>query len=414
MRTSRSTQASERFVIRLLPYFRLFAVDGKRYLESSLQERAVPLDDALLFVVRGLARGPAPSASALGDSQSGVKGALSTLHGLGLIAFGDERVDLGARLAAGVRELPWVDNIELTNICPMECVMCPTGTGRMTRPKGHMDFAIFAKLIDEIAPTKNGGKPIALHNLGESTLHPRLPELVRYASERGLTTELSANPGHLPLALFRALEDAGLSRLILSLDGTDAETLTRIRGKGAKGDVAFANLDAILENRRAREHRTPTRVLIQMIRQRANASQAHAFLERYGALGLERTSAYVKELDANTVDEHADTAETLYEIGRAERPYLCRAPWRTVVVLWNGDVVPCCHDANGAVVYGNLTSSSLADVWQGPIARGLRDRLARGAPEASDPCSGCAHRPDTFPMPAVEGDNDVVEEPLHW
>lgn len=400
-------------MIRLLPYFRLYAVDGHRYLESSLQERAVPLDDALLFVVRALSRGPVATASALGDSQSGVKGALSTLRGLGLIAVGDEHVDLGARLSSGTPQLPWVDNIELTNICPMECAMCPTGTGRMSRPKGHMDIAVFQKLVDEIAPGKNGGKPIALHNLGESTLHPRLPEMVRYAAERGLITELSANPGHLPLALFRALEDAGLSRLIVSLDGTDAATLTRIRGRGAKGEVAFTNLDAILEDRRARGHAT-TRVLVQMIRQRANASQASAFLARYGALNLPSTSAYVKELDANTVDEKAGTDETLYEIGRAERPYLCRAPWRTVVVLWNGDVVPCCHDANGAVVYGNLRTASLADVWQSATARGLRDRLARGAPDPSDPCSGCAHRPDTFPMPVVDGDAGIADEPLHW
>jgi radical SAM protein with 4Fe4S-binding SPASM domain len=404
-------------LIRLLPYFRLYAIEGQRYLESSLQERAVPLDDALLFVVRSLARAPGnavATASALGDAQSGVKGALSTLRGLGLIAIGDERIDLAARLNEGVREVPWVDNIELTNICPMECVMCPTGTGRMTRARGHMDVALFQRLVDEIAPTKNGGKPIALHNLGESTLHPRLAEMVRYASERGLVTELSANPGHLPLSLFRALEDAGLSRLIISLDGTDAATLTRVRGKGARGDVAFANLDAILDDRRARAGNVTTRVLIQMIRQRANASQARAFLERYGALSLPLTSAYVKELDANTVDENAGTDDTLYEIGRAERPYLCRAPWRTVVVLWNGDVVPCCHDANGAVVYGNLATSTLADVWAGPIARGLRERLARGAPNASDPCSGCAHRPDTFPMPTVGAGEDVVEEPLHW
>ncbi len=408
-------------MIALRPWLRLFRAGDAAFIESVLEERALPLDDALAAVVRALGAAPVQSsidlAARTGLDKGAVHGALSRLSGLKLIevavddgaAARDARSELWAALSRGAPDVPVVDNVELTNICPMSCVMCPTGTGRMVREKGWMEPGLFKKLVDEVAPHNNHGKPLTLHNLGESTLHPQLAEMVHTAARAGLATELSANPGHLPLALYAALEEAGLSRLVLSVDGVDEDTLTRIRGKGARADAAFANLEAIFEHRRG--SRAPgaagggTRILVQMIRQRDNADQAEAFMARFGALGLDDVTAYVKEIDANT------DGDELYEIGRPRRPYLCRAPWRTVVVLCNGDVVPCCHDENGAVVYGNLATSSLRDAWRSGAAEGLRARLSSSTVASSDPCDGCAHRADRYGLPPLD---EIPQEPLHW
>lgn len=397
-------------MIRLRPTIRVFASGGRRWLESVVAERAVPLEDALHDVVKSLAAEPAASSGALlarfpGVDRGVLGGALAKLRELDLLAV-DGAPDRGLweRLADGCPDVPVVDSIELTNVCPMSCAMCPTGSGRMTRDKGRMDRAVFAKVIDELAATGAQTKPLQLHNLGESLLHDELADFVRLATSRGIATELSANPGWLTFDLYRALEDAGLSRLVVSLDGVDAETLTAVRGRGAKAERAFAHVDAILAHRRATLRATP-RLVLQMIRQRKNAHQHEAFLARYGALGIEGVAAYLKELDANT-------DESLVAIGvpgRPPRPYLCRAPWRTVVVLWDGRVVPCCHDANAAVVLGDVKEATLSEIWRGPAARRLRDDLAGGRPSA--PCTTCAHRADRYAPSSLD---DVPEEPLHW
>ena len=42
--------------------------------------------------------------------------------------------------------MPFVDQIELTNRCPMRCGFCPRGVpGRMQRPLGFMDVALFER-----------------------------------------------------------------------------------------------------------------------------------------------------------------------------------------------------------------------------------------------------------------------------
>jgi radical SAM protein with 4Fe4S-binding SPASM domain len=393
-------------VIKLRPYLRLFRADGQAMLESVLAERAVPLDDAMLAVLRALSRGPVRSSSELDvDFPRGeVNGRLSLLHGLGLIstAAGGEPPPYGAFKV----DQPIIDQVELTNICPMQCVMCPTGTGRMTRHREHMSRELFERVVDEAVKGPRT-KPLTLHNLGESLLHPQLAEFVKLASDRGLQTEVAGNPGHLNFDLYRALEDAGLTRLVLDVDGTDRETLEAIRGKGARGDRAFENLEHVLSWRRERPREYP-RIVLQMIRQDRNSAQHQTFVERYARRDITGVEAYLKEVDANTVE--AGPLRIFQEL-RPRRPYLCRAPWRSVVVLVNGDVVPCCHDANGAVVYGNLKEKSLADIWAGDVVKALRERMAQQSLTKGEPCDACAHRADRYPLPNLD---EIPEEPLHW
>jgi radical SAM protein with 4Fe4S-binding SPASM domain len=272
-----------------------------------------------------------------------------------------------------------------------------------------MEQALFARIVDEAAAGPRT-KPLTLHNLGESLLHPGLPAFVALATSRGLTTELSANPGHLSPERYQALEDAGLGRLVLDVDGLDQQTLESIRGPGARGDRAFAWLDAVLDHRRRHPRQYP-HIVLQMIRQRQNAHQHEAFLEKYGAMGIEGVDAYLKEVDANTVETSAAGGLPIFVEHRPRRPYLCRAPWRSVVVLVDGSVVPCCHDENGRVVLGNLSSQSLAEIWSGPEVAALRERLRTNSLMADEPCATCAHRADRYPLPDLD---DVAVEPLHW
>ncbi|MGC4121105.1 MAG: SPASM domain-containing protein [Myxococcales bacterium] len=381
--------------MKLSRYLRLFRSGGRCFAESVLDERSVELDELALALVRVLAE-ERPVPPELADR-------LPMLLDLGL-AVASEGAD-EARLAQAhgpAAAEPIIDQIELTNRCPMTCAMCPKGNGRDDRPLGQMDGGLFRAVLAQVSSLQRQWKPLALYYEGESLLHPELDTFVQLAAEAGVRPELSVNPALLGLDRYRALEEAGLFRLVLSLDGLDAATLEGVRGRGARAEQAVRNVDAILEHRA--KTRSPSPVLVlQMLRLKTNAHQQAEFFTRYANTGLPGVLAYLKPLDANTPPH-------LFAPGEEPRPMLCNAPWRTVVILWDGRVVPCCHDPKAEWVLGDLTKQSLAEVWRSEQAERLRLRLRTGWPSPEGPCGMCAHRPDEWVRPSLD---DIPEEP-HW
>lgn len=140
---------------------------------------------------------------------------------------------------------PMLYNVELTNACPMRCVACPR-TRVMTRPVGFMDIGLFKGLIDELAELwpKRPKNDLALHHFGESLLHPRFDEAMRYAGERGFRAVLSCNPLALTEGRAQRLFAAQPAQVILMMDGYDDESFFRARG--VKGVYAKSLENALL------------------------------------------------------------------------------------------------------------------------------------------------------------------------
>ena len=47
---------------------------------------------------------------------------------------------------------PVLNSIETTNLCNMQCLMCPRGSGKMTRPLKTMNVDVFIDIINQIKP----------------------------------------------------------------------------------------------------------------------------------------------------------------------------------------------------------------------------------------------------------------------
>ena len=276
---------------------------------------------------------------------------------------------------------PFVDQIELTNHCPMRCRFCPRGTeGAMTRPRGFMDLDLFRRLLAQLHPNQASYRPLELHHLGESLLHPQVVEFVRAAREAGLRTEMSVNPALLTPALGQGLLEAGLSRLVVSLDGMDEETLRDLRGPAARFSKAVNHLETLLD--KVAQMKTPPRIVIQMLDLQRNQHQHDAFLERWNRRGLPTVTAYIKDLDGVDPDLGAPSSRPLV--------HLCTYPWKSVVVLWDGRVVPCCRDADAQAVLGDLSQKSLAEIWRGREVASLRHHHRRSTIPEDHLCHDCA------------------------
>jgi radical SAM protein with 4Fe4S-binding SPASM domain len=273
------------------------------------------------------------------------------------------------------RGFPVVDQIELTNRCPYSCKMCPRTT-EMSRALGNMPLELFERIIAQISGQQDY---VGLHHFGESLLHPELAQAVALARRYGLNTGLSCNPPTLRPALAACLLDAGLSNVVLSLDSLDAGAYREIRGAAANFERADANLREFV---RLRDHgQYSTFITLQMISMRCNEKEADQFLEYCRQTRVDR--GVVIKLGRWDFDDAE--VEKLGEFNSHGYKGYCTRPWDSVVVLWDGRVVPCCHDYNGAVVFGDLKRQSLAETWQSPEAIKFR-----GANHEYELCQKCA------------------------
>jgi radical SAM protein with 4Fe4S-binding SPASM domain len=334
--------------------------------------------------------------------------ALESLVSRGMV-FPDEATEdhlFDQLLEGSCPPVPFVDQIELTNHCPMRCSFCPRGIpGRIKRPKGYMELDLFRRILRQLHPSQASYRFLELHHLGESLLHPQVVRFVEEASKAGLPTEMSVNPSLLEPKLARGLLSAGIRRLVVSLDGLDEEMLTGLRGPAARYRQAESNLERLLEL--VADMGDPPRVVIQMIGLQRNRHQHGAFLERWGRTKLPSVTAYIKDLDGNDPDTGRPSAVPL--------THLCSFPWRSVVVLWDGRVVPCCRDADAEVVLGDLNRQELSEIWQGPEVLMLRHlHRSQTFPEGHS-CRGCGWLRSTFATTMDRRHPDLAKtDPLSW
>lgn len=330
-------------------------------LTERLDDRCVVFPAVVLELLEHIWRGDPVT-----DADDGL---LAALQRLGIVHESHEAFDdmVKTRLAGdGVPAgaVPHVDQVELTNRCPYRCEMCPR-THFMTRAIGDMSLDLFAALISEIAPTQHY---LALHHFGESLLHHDLAAAIELATRAGVRSGLSCNPPSLRPEIAAAILDAGIANLVLSLDSLDADRYRAIRGPAARADRADSNVRALVEARDRRQ--AATSITLQMIEMNANVGEAEQFLAYAEEVGVDR--AVVIRLGRWDFDDgYIDRLGAVNGPGYTKP---CSLPWSSVTVLWDGRVVPCCHDYNGSVVLGDRRTATLAEIWMSPAARSFRSR----------------------------------------
>src|SRR5215470_5304956 len=116
--------------------------------------------------------------------------------------------------------------LETTNRCNLLCKTCPRTYAEL-EPPADMSWELFTSIIDQIP----GLQRAVLHGVGEPMLVKHLPRMVSYLKERDVYVLFNTNGTVLNERNGRALIEAGLDELRVSLDAANAKTYREIRGK---------------------------------------------------------------------------------------------------------------------------------------------------------------------------------------
>jgi len=124
--------------------------------------------------------------------------------------------------------------IDLTNRCNLNCPICFANANNPDVPYIYeVSTQQVKNMIDNLASNKPIPPSALQFSGGEPTLRDDLPELIQYASEKGINhVEVNTNGLRLSrdLAYFERLRDADMNTLYLSFEGLTAEPYVKSRG----------------------------------------------------------------------------------------------------------------------------------------------------------------------------------------
>ena len=275
--------------------------------------------------------------------------------------------------------LPPVITVEPTNRCNLDCPLCVTGSGNMTRLAGRMELQTFQKLIDDIADTV---WYVIFYHQGEPYLNNAFLPAVRYAKDRGLYTETSTNAHYLDERNAVRTIEAGLDAMIVSVDGVTQQSYEKYRVKGELQRVLDGIRTLVAAKKRLRS-KTPY-VLLQFLVMRHNEHEIPEIKALAKELGVDRL--LLKNIQVETYDEALEwmpKAENFqrYRIGEGDISVrggkgVCPRPWLSSLVNWDGTVVPCCFDKNGHHTMGDVNNGEkFVQIWSKAEYNDFRDKM---------------------------------------
>lgn len=151
-------------------------------------------------------------------------------HGTVTKIFNLFKVELERKLKKViVSSRPYIVFIDPTNFCNLRCPLCPTGLNNLGRKQSMMSLDCFKKYLDPHVPYLF---EVNLHNWGESLMNKAVFDMISYAKENNVGTNMSSNFVLIKPDQIEKLLDSGLEYLIISLDGTSQESYQQYRVRG--------------------------------------------------------------------------------------------------------------------------------------------------------------------------------------
>src|ERR1700743_3170031 len=317
--------------------------------------------------------------------------------------------------------------LETTNRCNLLCTTCPR-TYEELEPPADMSWELFTSIVDQAPDLARA----VLHGVGEPMLVASLPRMVKYLKDRGVYVLFNTNGTALSERNGRALIDAGLDELRVSLDASNRKSFKTIRGRDYFGRITH-NVRAFRELQEREGHPKP-RVSIWLTGLRETVEELSAFVKVASEIGVREVylqrlgffsdAAIGKETPDQALLERLTESEAVYlkqaedlarslgvtfsASGAASEPGLslkssgdgspwsrCRRPWSLMYFTANGRALPCCIAPFSEHGYDNYTlgdasRQTLEEIWNGAAYREFRAALLSDRPPKA--CANCGLR----------------------
>ena len=277
---------------------------------------------------------------------------------------------------------PFIIYIDPCDTCNFQCKFCPTGDRermKTIKGRGHgpMDFSVYRRLIDSLADFDDPIRVVRLYKEGEPLLNPRFADMVAYAkaSPRVQRVDTTTNAALLTPERSRAILDAGLDRLNVSVEGMTAQQYR---------EFSHAELDfgRFVENIAwFYDHRGGCELNVKINGDNLTSEQEQAFFATFGdicdGISVERTIDYWPKYNAMRVDY--DESVTLLG-GKSREVQVCPYVFYEMCVNSDGTFSLCRFDWNHAMLLDQHVGAppTLKKIWDSIVLWNFQQRFLSG------------------------------------
>lgn len=252
-------------------------------------------------------------------------------------------------------------SIEPTNICNLQCPECPTGNNSSTVEKGKISLELLQKIIPQLSKKTIF---VNLYFQGEPFIHENLAELIRIISKHKMISSISTNAHFITKENAEAIVQSGLTKIIVSLDGYNQETYEIYRKNGSFEKV-LQGLEYLKKAKETYKSNLPLIELQCLLFKHTehHTSEIKAIGKKYSVDIVTFKTAQFYDLENKHLIPDKKNSRYTFKNDTLElqKPIRnkCWRMWSSLVISWQGNVIPCCFDKNHTYTYGNCFTEDL-------------------------------------------------------
>jgi radical SAM protein with 4Fe4S-binding SPASM domain len=258
----------------------------------------------------------------------------------------------------------WRVNIEISNICNLQCSFCP----EVIRDKKIMSLALFERTLDEVAPLT---KMVTLHLMGDPLVHPQLGAFVEACAKRDLPIFLVTNgillrPKEVEILLHPIFHQISFSLHSFADNFPQKDPTHYLENIFRFTDRAMKERPELFINYRlwnmesARGQHLENRKVLERVEEHFGVTLPDWDFRS------QKNQVVTKSLSLHFDTEFIWPSLELPIIGTTGT---CHGLTSHFGVLVDGTVVPCCLDKEGNIPLGNIATESIKEILASPRAQ---------------------------------------------
>lgn len=287
---------------------------------------------------------------------------------------------------------PYVVQIFPVYACNFKCNYCHFSIDKEKRKfvteKIFLDLDLYKKCVDDMCSFPEKIRTFRFVGMGEPLLHKELPEMIAYVKEKQIANrvELITNGSLLTKERSDALIKAGLDRMVISIQGTTAEKYEEVSHIKLDYDGLIEGIKYFYDNKQ------DTHIYIKVVDVALDGeTDRQNFLDLFGdvcdSIGIETAIPLYPDVAFNEVLlQQKKVTQYGTELQRTD---ICPQPFYFMQINPDGKVVGCHSISPYPEIFGDSTTQSVCDIWNGNRFNQFRRRMLDGKEEVCECCKEC-------------------------